>query len=65
MTNCLVSKAQKEVVFGLQTGATMSSFKADVSISNAIAATVPPINEFSALGNFQAGFWLEKRMNSF
>jgi len=65
ITNWLVSNAQNELKFGLQTGATMSSFKADVSISNAIASTVPPINEFSALANFQAGFWLEKRVNSF
>lgn len=64
MTTWLVSNAQNEMRFGLQTGATISSFKADVSISNAIAATVPPINEFSALANFQAGFWVEKKMNT-
>lgn len=64
LTSWLISTAQNEMWFGLETGATMSSFKVDVSISNAIAATVPPINEFSTLANFQAGFWFEKRMNS-
>lgn len=61
----MIGNAQNEMRFGLQTGATMSTFKADVSISNAISSTVPPINEFSALANFQAGFWFEKRLNSF
>ena len=61
----MIGNAQNDLTFGLQTGATMSSFDADVSISNAFAATVPPINEFSALANFQAGFWLEKRMHPF
>ncbi len=64
MMQLIIGNAQNEVRFGLQTGATMFTFKADVSISNAIASTVPPINEFSALANFQAGFWFEKRLNS-
>lgn len=60
-----VLNAQDEWRFGLQTGTTMSTFKTDVSITNAISATVPPINEFSNLVNFNAGFWFEKKVNPF
>ncbi len=65
MVQFILVDAQNELKFGLQTGATMSTFKADIHISNAISATVPPINEFSNLANFNAGFWFEKRINSF
>ena len=65
MVQFVLVDAQNELKFGLQTGATLSTFKVDVSISNAISATVPPINEFSKLANFNAGFWFEKRINSF
>jgi len=39
--------AQNELKFGLQTGATMSTFTADVSISNTITSTIPPIKRFN------------------
>ena len=65
MIQLIIGNAQNELRFGLQTGATSMTFKADISISNAIASTVPPINEFSSLANFQAGFWFEKRVTPF
>jgi len=57
--------AQNDLKFGLQTGATISTFTTEVSISNAIASTIPPINEFNFSSNFNAGFWFEKRFNPF
>ncbi len=65
MMQFIIGNAQNELRFGLQTGVTAMTFKADISISNSIASTVPPINEFSRLANFQASFWFEKRINPF
>jgi len=56
-------KAQNDFKFGLQTGATASTFNADISISGNIGAAIPPINEFSHTANFNVGFWLEKRFS--
>ena len=61
---CLPLKAQNDFKFGLQTGATASTFNADISISGNIGAAIPPINEFSHVANFNIGFWFEKRFSS-
>lgn len=58
-----ILEAQNDFKFGLQTGATAATFQADVSIANAIASTVPPINEFSHIANFHVGCWFEKRFS--
>jgi len=59
---CLPLKAQNDLKFGLQTGATSSIFNADISISGNIGAAIPPINEFSQVANFNVGLWFEKRL---
>lgn len=61
---CFPLKAQNDFKFGLQTGATTSTFNADISISGNIGAAIPPINEFSQIANFNVGFWFEKRFAS-
>lgn len=60
---CFPLKAQNDFKFGLQTGATMSTFNADISISGNIGAAIPPINEFSHIASFNVSFWFEKRFN--
>lgn len=59
---CFPLKAQNDFKFGLQTGATTSTFNADISISGNIGAAIPPINEFAQIANFNVGFWFEKRL---
>lgn len=55
--------AQNDFKFGLQTGATMATFKADISISGNISSAIPPLNEFSHVASFNVGFWFEKRFS--
>ncbi len=55
--------AQNELKFGLQTGATASTFTTKVSIGNNFAAAIPPINDLGHITSFHAGFWFEKRFN--
>lgn len=54
--------AQKNWTFGLQTGATVSTFQTYVTVDNANATTIPPINELDYSTNFQIGFWFEKQI---
>ncbi len=61
---CFPLKAQNDFKFGLQTGATIATFNADISISGNIGAAIPPINEFSHIASFNVGFWFEKRFSS-
>lgn len=58
---CFPLKAQNDFKFGLQTGATISTFNAAISISGNVGAAIPPINEFSHVANFNVGLWFEKR----
>lgn len=59
----LSTSAQNDLKFGLQTGATASTFATKVSVGNNFAAAIPPINDLGHITNFHAGFWFEKRFN--
>lgn len=55
--------AQNDLKFGLQTGATASTFATKISVGNNFAAAIPPINDLGHITNFHAGFWFEKRFS--